>query len=100
MRSRRERQVWGACGQPVCDRKIKTGILSRPQGGRRPAPQTGRLRPGHSPCVASVSNRAGWLLTDARGINAKGQIVGYGFLESALGHHNYNRKRAFLLMPQ
>ena len=67
--SRRERQVWGACGQPVCDRKIKTGILSRPQGrvftplrsyegqwlrGRRLAPQTGRLRSGHSPCVASV----------------------------------------------
>ena len=49
---------------------------------------------------ACLSNRAGWLLADARGINAKGQIVGYGFLESALGHHNYNRKRAFLLMPQ
>ena len=57
--SRPEGQVWGACGQPVCDRKIKTGILSHPQGrvftplrsykgqwlrGRRFAPQTGRLR--------------------------------------------------------
>ena len=56
MQSRRKRQVWGACGQPVCDRKIKTRTLSRPQGGRRLAPQTGRLRPGHSPCVTSVIN--------------------------------------------
>ena len=67
--SRPEGQVWGAGGQPVCDRKIKTRTLSRPPGrvftplrsyegqwlrGRRLAPQTGRLRSGHSPCVASV----------------------------------------------
>ena len=49
---------------------------------------------------ACLSNRAGWLLTDARGINAKGQIVGYGFLDANPKYHNYIRKRAFLLMPQ
>ena len=44
-------------------------------------------------------NGAGWLLTDAKGINAKGQIVGAGFLSGDPKRHfyNYTTKRA---LPQ
>ena len=61
----------GRSGGPAANRSATAGevFLSRPQGrvftplrsykgqwlrGRRLAPQTGRLRSGHSPCVASV----------------------------------------------
>lgn len=45
-------------------------------------------------------NGAGWLLTDARGINAQGEIVGYGFLDSDPKYQSYTGRRAFLLVPQ
>ena len=63
----------GRSGGPAANRSATVGgaVLSRPQGrvftplrsyegqwlrGRRLAPQTGRLRPGHSPCVTSVTD--------------------------------------------
>ena len=38
-----------------------------------------------------IPDDSGWLLTEAKGINESGQIVGYGFLEG--------ERRAFLLTP-
>ena len=46
-----------------------------------------------------LSNGAGWLLTDARGINAKGQIVGTGFLAQDPKEPAVNRRMAYLLTP-
>lgn len=44
-------------------------------------------------------NGSGWLLTDARGINEKGQIVGTGWTESD-SEHPFGSRMAFLLTPQ
>lgn len=41
---------------------------------------------------ATYSRASSMAYSMAYSINDRGQIVGYGFLESALGHHNYNRK--------
>ena len=46
-----------------------------------------------------LSNGAGWLLTDARGINDKGQIVGTGFLARDPKELASSRRMAYLLTP-
>ncbi len=48
---------------------------------------------------ACLNNGTGWILTDAKGINDKGQIVGMGLLETVPKSSN-RKMTAYLLIPQ